>query len=303
VARESGCGAWLAALAAAVALGVPPVMQAYAQPAAPAPRVTLDRVQLERRFASVEVLLHSSSAARQVEASGDARALEGQRRARALALRARQAFEAGDGAGAAALLAEASARMFEAVRLAAPEQVTAGKLRADFDARLESVKALHEAHKRIIAEKPGVPGSVEASEAVGLQVREAERLALAGDLQAARATLDRAYLIAKAAVSSMRGGDTLVRSLHFAGKKEEYDYEIDRNDTHRMLIRMLAAEKRRDPGADQALAGLLQRATDLRGRADAAAAAGDHARAVDLLEQSTRTLIRAIRNAGLYIPG
>ena len=289
-----------AALALAVALGAAP---AHAQQAAPAPAMVLDRAQLERRLTSVEVLLHSSSASRQVETSGEPRALELRHRARALYQQATQAFEAGDGARTSALLAEASARMFEAVRMAAPDQVTAAKQRGDFDARLESVKALHEAHKRIIAEKPGVPGSVEASEAVGKLVLESERLAGEGSIGPARATLDRAYLIAKAAVSSMRAGDTLVRSLTFANKKEEYDYEVDRNDTHRMLIRVLVQEKQRAQSAEQALQANLAQAAELRGRAEVAAATGDHAGAVALLEESTRALIRAIRGAGIYIPG
>ncbi len=286
-------------LAFALALAA---LSAFGQPA-PAPAMVLDRAQLERRLGAVEVLLHKSSAAQQVEASGDVRALALRGKARALYEQALRAFEAGEGAKASALLAEASARMFEAVRQAAPEQVSAAKQRSDFAARLESVKALHEAHKRIIAEKPGVPGSVEASEAVAKLVRESEQLAAEGSIGSARATLDRAYLITRAAVSSMRAGDTLVRSLEFASKQEEYDYEVDRNDTHRMLIRMLVEEKPRAPAAEQALRAQLERAAELRGRAEAAAAAGDHAGAVTLLEESTRALIRAIRGAGIYIPG
>ena len=274
-----------------------------AQQAAPAPSMTLDRTQLERRISSIETLLHSSSASRQVDESGDARALERRGRARELYLQALQAFQAGDAARTSTLLAEASARMFEAVRLAAPERVAAPKERADFDARLASAKALHEAHKRIIAEKPGVQGSAEAAEAVARLIGDAERLAGAGDLEAARAALDRSYLIARAAVSSMRSGDTLVRSLQFSSKKEEYHYEIDRNDTHRMLIRVLVAEKRRTPGSERMLESNLARAAELRGKAETAAASGDHAGAVELLEESTRALIRAIRGAGIYIPG
>jgi len=293
----------LISLALALGMAVGATLPARAQQAAPAPHMVLDRVQLERRLATVEVLLHSSSASRQVDASGVPGALERRGQARELYQQATRAFEAGEGARTSALLAEASARMFEAVRLAAPEQVTSAKQRADFDARLESVKALHEAHKRIIAEKPGVPGSAEASQAVAKLMSEAERLAAAGELDAARAALDRSYLIAKAAVSSMRSGDTLVRSLQFSSKREEYDYEIDRNDTHRMLIRVLAADGRSAPGGEKSFATNLERATRLRGDAEQAAARGDHAKAVELLEESTRELIRAIRGAGIYIPG
>ncbi|NTW60485.1 MAG: hypothetical protein HGA43_15130, partial [Nitrospirae bacterium] len=116
--------------------------------------------------------------------------------------------------------------------------------------------------------------------------------------------LERAYLVAKAGVSSLRSGDTLVRSLKFASKEEEYHYEIDRNETHQMLIKMLVDEKRSSNAAlDQQVASFLEKARNLRNAADSAAGKGEHERAVMLLEESTAELVRAIRNAGIYIPG
>jgi hypothetical protein len=47
----------------------------------------------------------------------------------------------------------------------------------------------------------------------------------------------------------------------------------------------------------------LDRARALRGQAETAAGKGDHAAAVRLLEDSTAELVKAIRNAGIYIPG
>ena len=139
--------------------------------------------------------------------------------------------------------------------------------------------------------------------AVERLISEAERQDAGGDLRTARATLDRAYLVAKAAISSMRSGDTLVRSLTFASAEEEYHYEIDRNDTHQMLVKVLLAEKRSSAAADAMVQGFVDKASTLRERAEGTARGGDHRAAIRLLEDSTRELVRAIRGAGIYIPG
>jgi len=268
---------------------------ASAQPAAA--DASVDRGRLEQRLAAVETLLENSSAARQVEASGDAGARQKRDRAREIFRQARAAFQAGQYTRASELLPDASVQMFEAVRSSAPGEVTAPKARRDFDARLESVNSLHAALRRVAAEKKGVAGAAETSRDIETLIRDAQRLAGEGKLDAGRAALDRAYLLAKAAVSSLRSGDTLVRSLHFATKEEEYRYELDRNDTHQMLVKVLMDGKARTTEQQTALA----KASQLRAHAEAAGA--DHAAGVRLLEESTRELVRAIRSAGVFIPG
>ncbi len=270
---------------------------------APGTEPAVDRPSLERRMHQVNVLLQTSSAAKQVDASGDVAALERREEARRVYARAVDAFQAGQLPKASQLLQEASVRMFEAVRMAAPEKVTAEKMRTDFDARMNSVKSLLGAQKRIAAEKPGTLNATQATASIEESIREAERLDAKGDLKAARATLDRAYLIAKAAISSMRGGDTLVRSLNFANAEEEYRYEIDRNDTHQMLVKVLLVDKRATAAADAMVQGFVDKAAGLRERAEGVARGGDPHGAIRLLEESTRELVRAIRGAGVYIPG
>ena len=244
-----------------------------------------------------------SSAARQIESSGDSRAIDLRNRARETYLQAGAAFRAGELERASRLLPQASARMFEAVRLAAPEQVTADKLRSDFEARLESVRSLHAAQRRIAAEKPGTPGAREAAASVERLTVEARELAAADRIQEARQRLDQAYYVAKAAIGSMRGGDTLVRSLQFATREEEFRYELDRNDTHRMLIRMLLDDRRTNASVDAMVRRSLDRAAQLREQADDASSKGEFQGAVKLLEESTGELVRAIRGAGVFIPG
>jgi hypothetical protein len=262
-----------------------------------------DREQLERKLASTSTLIESSSGAKQIEASGAAGAQSQRNRARDLHRQAGEALRAGQLEAAAKLLDDASRAMFEGVRLAAPEQVVNGKQRADFDARMESTRALLEAQKRIAAEKNAGSAAGEMSRRVESLMAEANELARGGRLADARRTLDQAYLTVKAAIGSLRGGDTVVRSLNFASKAEEYAYEIDRNDTHRMLVQMLLNDKRGGAGIDSMVDQSVAAAARLRTQAEQEASRRDHESAVRTLEQSTRELVKAIRGAGVYIPG
>ena len=91
----------------------------------------------------------------------------------------------------------------------------------------------------------------------------------------ARKLLDSGYDIAKVELEKLRGGDTLVRSLNFANPEEEYEYELDRNDTHRMLVTVLLEEKRGKKGVDKMVKKFMGKAEVLRKQAEAQA----HARA------------------------
>ncbi|NJD25982.1 MAG: hypothetical protein FIB06_11320 [Betaproteobacteria bacterium] len=264
-----------------------------------------DRDQLKYNLDSVAKLLNESSAAKQIESSKVPEALERQQKARELHAAAKQALDKGDLDRCNQLLKESRATFFDGVRVAAPEEVVAKKLEADYKARLDSVNALLGAYKRVANEKGSNAKQVNDTVAqIDKSVAEAAKLAQAGKYKEGRAELDRAYLVAKAGVNNLRSGDTLVKSLKFASKEEEYHYEVDRNDTHQMLIKVLAEEKRASNASlDQQITGFVAQATELRKAAEAAAAKKDYAEAIRKLEESTGELVRAIRNAGIYIPG
>lgn len=264
--------------------------------AAPAPD------QVERRLQSVATLIETSSAARQIESSGEAPARERRDAARLIHREAAAALARGDADGASQLLDAAAREMMAGVRLAKPEQVAAEKAKRDFAARLDSARALLAAQQRITQEKGAGREAQQATRSIEQQIAQAQSLAAQDKLAEARPVLDRAYLTARVSIEAMRRGDTLVRSLSFASPREEYDYEIDRNDTHRMLIRVLLAE-RREAQMPESMQQAVDRAAALRGEAEAQARQGDHAGAIQRLEDSTRELVRAIRAGGLYIPG
>ncbi len=265
----------------------------------------IDKDQLQFNMESVGKLLESSSAALQIDSSKAPEALAKRERARELYKTAKSLLNNGELEKANTQLTEVRAAFFEAVRLAAPEEVTVKKQEADYKSRLDSVNALLGAYRRVANEKGSSAKNVNETVAqIDKSVAEAVRLAQRGKYTEGRTELDRAYLVAKAGISSLRSGDTLVRSLNFASKEEEYHYEIDRNDTHQMLIKVLVEEKRaNNPMLDQQVQVFVNKANELRVAAEAAAARRDHAQAVKLLEDSTVELVRAIRNAGIYIPG
>ncbi len=259
-----------------------------------------DRDQLARRVQSVGTLIESSSAARQIDSSGDAAARARRDTARVLHREAAGALESGDLAGAGKLLEQATRELMEGARLARPDQVVGEKKKRDFEARLESARALLAAQQRITKEKGAGREAQDAARTIETQIAEAQKLAAAGRDDEARTLLDRAYLTARVSIESMRRGDTLVRSLTFANKREEYDYEVDRNDTHRMLINVLLSDRKE---AAALMQGYIDKAAGLRGEAEGKAKAGDHEGAIKVLEDSTKELVRAIRAGGIYIPG
>jgi len=70
-----------------------------------------------------------------------------------------------------------------------------------------------------------------------------------------------------------------------------------------MLVRVLLDEKMKEERISKQVQPLLGKAEKLRKRAKKSASKGDFESAVDLLEESTREVTRAIRMAGIYIPG
>lgn len=260
--------------------------------------------QIERRLASVSTLIESSSGAKQIEASGNPAAQAERQKARDMHKQADEAYKKGDYPTASKLLDGAAKTMFEGVRGAAPEQLQGEKKQRDFDNRLESVKALLNAQKRISAEKKLGAKGADTTAKIEAQIREAQALAAAGKLDEGKAALDKVYGTTRASIETMREGDTLVRSLNFANKEEEYHYEVDRNDTHKMLVKVLLEEKRAsNPNLETMVQKYVDQSAAIRVTAEGLAAKKDFDGAVKTMEEATKELVRAIRSAGIYIPG
>jgi len=257
---------------------------------------------LEAKLRFVQTLVERSSAAKHVAASGNNKAKARHQQARGAYEKALAAHRAGDDKGAQIALHAATRAMLEAVRMAGA-QVAAADQRREFQARLDSVDTLLKAHGRIGSEKGTRAADAQLRQATGAKIAQAKALFKKGRLDEARAVLEEAYATVKVAVRGQRDGETLVRSLHFASKEEEYRYELDRNESHRMLVALLFKEYNRAAGTQGKVKHFLGTAADLRTKAERQAAGKDFKAAVDALEQSTAQLVRALRGAGINIPG
>jgi tetratricopeptide (TPR) repeat protein len=248
-------------------------------------------------------LIESSSAAKKVEASGNDEAIALREQARGLFDLAVKAQDAGDQATASEYLNQAIRAMQKAVRLSDPDDVTGPKARADFKRVESSVDALNDALLRIGDEK-GVKDKIAPITREVASLRgEAGAMFEAGKPAEGRAKLDQALQLLKVNIEGLRGGEELTRSLDFKSKEEEFHYEVDRNDTHQMLVKVFAEEKIKSDSTRKRVEGFLQSALGLRAAADALGKEGQYEAGIGKLEESTKELIKAIRSAGLYIPG
>ncbi|MBF0628364.1 MAG: hypothetical protein HQL91_09085 [Magnetococcales bacterium] len=259
-----------------------------------------DREQVQRRLETVNTLVEVSSGAKKVASSGRPEAMATRDLARSLRDQAKTLLEKGDLKGASEKLSQATQTMFTAVKEADAGASKAAKKEQDFNRRMESVKVLTDALDRIGKEKSSNEAA-ESSRQVKTLMGQAQSMMTSGDADGGRAVLDKAYVTAKTGIEHLRRGDTLVRSLNFASKEEEYHYELDRNDTHQMLIGMLL----KDSGkvSDPMVKDFVAKAAELRRQADQLGGSGKFAEAIQVLEASTAELVRAIRGAGIYIPG
>lgn len=262
-----------------------------------------DRVQVEGQLSNVERLLNTSSGARRVIGSDNSLAKKIREDGLHRHELARKAYDKGDYETARTLLGEASKSMFQAIRiLGTPAELTEKKI-TDFEARASSVSVLIQALERISSDE-GQNGKVKGTiEGINATLTRARKLMEAKEYDDARRLLDGGYEVAKQAVDHLRDGKTLVRTLNFASPEEEYRYELDRNDTHQMLVKVLLEEKQPTEQTLTMVNKLVGRAAEYRSAAEAQANKGQFEEAIKTMEQATKELVRAIRSAGVYIPG
>ncbi|MBF0212977.1 MAG: hypothetical protein HQM00_05340 [Magnetococcales bacterium] len=265
-----------------------------------ATRWGMDREQVKRRWDTVNTLVELSSGAKKVTSSGRPEAVALRDQARSLRDEAKGLLDKGELKGASDKLGQATQKMFAAVKEADGGESKRGKQEQDFNRRLESVRVLTDALDRIGKEKSSAQAA-ESGKQVKSLIGQAQSLMAKGDQEGGRTALDKAYVTAKTSIELLRRGDTLVRTLKFASKEEEYHYEVDRNDTHQMLIGMLLKDTGK--AADPRIKEFVAKAAELRRQADQMGQSARFEEAIQVLEQSTMELVRAIRSAGIFIPG
>ncbi len=124
-----------------------------------------------------------------------------------------------------------------------------------------------------------------------------------GEVDGAIVNVDKAYDVAIRITIEVRDGITLIRELNFETAKDEYLYEIDRNDSHYFLLDITVKEKKPSAKMLLSIQKLREESDGMRADADNEAKSGNYEAATDILNKSTKNLIRAIRMGGNFIPG
>jgi len=258
---------------------------------------------ISSRIHNMSKLLNDSSGARQVINSSNSEAKQRRQKALELYQQASEKLNNGANDDATKLLNQSAKLMFEAIKISTPISLTENKNIMNYGQRKESVIALRDAFNRISDENHEEDSKLKVNRQVEQLITKADGLLNKGENAKARTEIDKAYHLLKVSIESIRSGQTLVRSLKFETKEQEYLYEVDRNDTHSMLISLLVDEKVNTDNVKKKVIKFVEDAGILRQQADAYAADDAYEIAIELLEQSTKQLVRAIRSAGVYIPG
>ncbi len=213
------------------------------------------------------------------------------------------AFAAGDFVSANHQMNEAIRRISKASRTLDYKKSHAALLKKNFTERRASVEALLKAYDRVSKEKKQGNKSLVQSRQIKGYIDKADAFISNGKVDSGTKELEKAYTLVSALTAQLRQGETLVRVLHFETPKDEYLYELDRNDSLISVLQMVVEEKKPNPAYRAKIKELKIKAHDIRKKAAMLAKEGAYHDAMLAVEDSTRNLIRAVRMAGLFIPG
>jgi len=256
--------------------------------------------ELASRVAMVRTLLFESSVARRIKDSEDEPAKL--KRQQAISI-FEEAIIPGDTDSRKAKLNDAVALLYASAALVSDNSGSDQKYRQDLDRRQRSLEALLVAHERIMVEKGTAEQHTLLLANIDADTRAVETLLAENKIDQAREHLDRAYEQTRLSVEQSREGETLLRELKFETPEDEFQYELDRNDTHRMLLTVLLQEKMKNERVKDRVHAYVEEADKLRESATDQASDERFEEAIKLLERSTAELVKAIRGAGVYIPG
>ena len=261
------------------------------------------QAQWDKKFHALGELIDRSSVSRQILSSNNEASLQKYKLAQSLRDQAVAAYREGKYDESDLLVGKSKKALFEAAKLSSSRENKNDKEKKSYDTMKRSMNALLAAMERIGTEKGKKSQIEQLVEKIRNMLKQSDQYMASGKYKEGIALLGTAMHNIDNEINKMRSGDTLTRSLSFATPQEEYQYELERNDTHLMLINMYLAEKATDGETRSKIDQHLEGAKAFRKVAEDMAQAGKYQDAVREMESSTVNIIRAIRATGVYIPG
>jgi hypothetical protein len=256
----------------------------------------------EQKLQAVANLLTRSTISKQVLHSNNQAAIQHYQFSKTLYEDAVEAFKAGELNKSDELINKSRQALFDSIEFANLKGSETERSKHHYESLRKSANALIAALQRISDEKGRHDQHQQMLNDIRNQLAQSDNLYFLEEYTGATNKLDGVLKTIKSEISQMRSGETLTRSLSFTSAKEEYVYELDRNDTFFMLIDMFLTDMESSPQAIEQINDTIRQAKDYRKQAETLAADNNHPQAIKKLEQSTVKIIGQIRHSGIAIP-
>ncbi len=248
-------------------------------------------------------MVAGSASAKRIEESGNADAI-------VMLNDARKQIGAVGSTLAGGKLDEAMAQVDESLRLmtAASRAITTESDMAAVDHKAkhnELINTLHtydSSYKRNIEHaakvKRPLKSKLDEAEYARL-VKEGQAMGSKGDYPSANKLLEKAQTMITAALTDMLHAQTVVYDTSFETPKEEYEYELAREENYEELVPL--AIEQRQPGENtlKMIDEMVKKAAQIKAEGQAIAAKGDYKMAILAIQAATSNLQRALRLAGV----
>ena len=266
-------------------------------------KIPVTETSIKQKVAIVSNLLNKSAISKSIEKGANDSAKSSLAQARELWEKANADQKAGDFEAAAEKLNKAITLITRTARKVVTKKDRQKRKKISYLTRRESVEAILVAYDRVATEKGVAAEKRMLRENVGNYLDQAGEFAGNNQYDKATEVMEKAYFLATKITRDLRQGDTLIRELSFDNPKEEYEYELDRNDSHIMFLKLALKEKKPHPSFLTKIESLRIKSVEYREQAESKASSGDHSSAIVILSEGTKQLIKAIRMAGIFIPG
>lgn len=261
---------------------------------------TQQRIKLE----TIDKLLNESSVSENIMSSNSEVAIQYYKLAKTAYGHAVEEFKKGDITKSNLFIKKATDALSDATMFANmnKKDINLETDRHHYIETKESVDVLLEAVHRV-AEEKGIGESEKVLQQMHELNKRAEEYASNNNYTEATRYLEQILSVIRSDIAKMKTGDTLVRTLTFASPKDEFRYEIDRNDAHFLLLKTFFTPQQAKSGNNGSHSEAIKTAYRLRKEAESYAESQDYKQAIGALEKSTTILITIIRTAGNEIPG
>jgi hypothetical protein len=264
--------------------------------------VTATEDAVKQKLGYAQMVIGSASAKR-IEASGDASAIAMLNDARSQVESAKVTLAAGQAAAAMDQVNEGLQLMSAASRAITTESdMAAVNHKAKYDELINTLHTYEGSYKRNAerAAKTKQPLKSKLDEVeYGRLMQEGQALGAKEDYVSANKSLEKAQALITAVLTEILHAQTVVYDTNFETPKEEYEYELAREENYEELVPI--AIEQRHPGENslKMIDEMVKKAAKIKLEGQSIAAKGDYKMAILAIQAATSNLQRALRLAGV----